>query len=69
MNFIHDAPLLPPVESRYIQALLSLVELLYYWALIGGELDSDEIFAGEWPTSTSQLSSISAQPVRTGGPR
>ena len=30
---------------RYIQALLSLVELLHYCALIGRELHSDEIFS------------------------
>ena len=30
--------------ENYIQTLLSLVELLYYCALIGQELHNDEIF-------------------------
>ena len=35
-------PVVP--RGRYVQALLSLVELLHYCALIGRELHSDEIF-------------------------
>ena len=31
--------------QRYIEAFLSLVELLHYCALIGHELHSDEIFS------------------------
>ena len=48
--FVRPLPLLtkPPVASsqvRDIKALLSLVQLLPYWALIGRELHSDEIFS------------------------
>ena len=35
-------------QVRYIQAVLSLVELLHHCALIGRELHSDEIFSHGW---------------------
>ena len=49
-----------PVISRYIQALLLLVELLHYCALIGRELQSDEIFS-EWCYASSLICGFHAQ--------
>ena len=36
------------------EAFLSLIELLHYWALIGGELDSDEIFSRPPPSGPAR---------------
>ena len=68
-----DRVLTPPrgdvlqaLQVRYSQASLSLVQLIHYCALIGGELHSDEIFSppGSPPRSSGSSPAGRRQPGR-----